>query len=70
MIAHAGDLAPRNSGLGIEQLGGQGRHCLADLKQPDADRVEDQAVRKVAALQMRADRVNGGLDIGQPLAFP
>jgi hypothetical protein len=42
----------------------------ADLRQPDADGVEDQPVRQVAALQVEADRVDRSLDIGQPLTFP
>jgi len=41
VIAHAGDLAPRDAGLGVEQPGGQGLHRLADLQQPDPDRIED-----------------------------
>jgi hypothetical protein len=28
-------------GLGVEQPGGQGLHRLADLQQPDPDRIED-----------------------------
>jgi hypothetical protein len=43
------------------------RECfdsLADLKQADADRVEDQPVRQLAPLQVRADRVDRSLDIG------
>jgi hypothetical protein len=32
VIAHAGDLAPGDAGLGVEQLGGQGLDRLADLQ--------------------------------------
>jgi len=54
---------------GIRWLGGQQViwECfdsLADLKQADADRVEDQPVRQVPALQVGADRIDRGLDIG------
>jgi hypothetical protein len=69
VVAHAGDLAPRDAGLGIEQFGGQGLHSLADFQQPDPDRVEDQAVGQVTALQVGADRVDRGLDIGQPRRY-
>jgi len=49
VIAHAGDLAPGDARLGVEQFGGQGLDGLADFQQPDPDRVEDQAVGQVAA---------------------
>jgi hypothetical protein len=55
VIAHAGDLAPGDAGLGVEQFGGQGLDRLADFQQPDPDRVEDQAVGQVAALRVGAD---------------
>jgi len=34
------------------------------FQQPDPDGVEDQPVGESAALQVRADRVDGGLDVG------
>jgi hypothetical protein len=70
VIAHAGDLVPRDAGLSVEQFGGQGLDGLADFQQPDPDRVEDQAVRQPSALQVGADRVDRGLDVGQPLPLP
>jgi hypothetical protein len=52
VIAHAGDLAPRDSRLGVEHFGGQGLDGLADFQQPDPDRVEDQAVGQIPSLQV------------------
>jgi hypothetical protein len=45
--AHAGDLTPRDGGLGIEQSGRQGLDGLPDFQQPDPDRIEDQAIGQV-----------------------
>jgi hypothetical protein len=53
-----------------QQVVGQCFDGLAGFQQADADRVEDQPVGQVAALQVGADRVDRGLDIGQPLTFP
>lgn len=58
VIAHAGDLAPWDGGLGIEQFFGQCLDGLADFQQPDPDRVEDQAVGQIPSLQVGADRVD------------
>ncbi len=63
MIAHAGDLAPWDGGLGVEQFGGQGLDGLPDFRQPYPDRVEDRAIGQIAALQVGADRVDRRLDI-------
>ena len=49
------------------------RECpdrLADFRRPDPDGVEYQAVEQVAALQVRADRIDRRLDVGQSLALP
>jgi hypothetical protein len=54
VIAHAGDLAPWDGGLGSEQFGGQGLDGLPDFQQPYRDRVEDQAIGQIAALQVGA----------------
>jgi hypothetical protein len=69
VIAHAGDLAPRDGRLGVEQPGGQGLHGLADLQQADPDRVEDQAVGQVTALQVGAYRVDRGLAARELIGF-
>ncbi len=61
MVAHAGDLPPRDGWLSSEQVVGQGLDGLADLQQSDPDGVEDQAIGQVAALQVGADRVDRGL---------
>jgi hypothetical protein len=58
VITRPGDLAPWDRGLGVEQVGGQRLHGLADLKQPDPDGVEDQPVGESASLQVPADRVD------------
>jgi len=57
-------------GWGVEQFSGQGVEGLTDLELPDPEGVEYQPVGEGAALQMRADRVDGGLDVGQPLPVP
>jgi toxin YoeB len=67
VVAHAGDLPPRDRRLRGQQIIRQCFNSLADLKQADADGVEDQPVGQVATLQVGADRVDRGLDIGQPL---
>ena len=69
VVAHAGDLPPRDRWLRGQQVIRQRLNGLADLEQADADRVEDQTVGQVAALQVRVDRIDDSLDIGQPLAF-
>src|SRR5712692_1056608 len=69
MIAHAGDLAPGNGWLRGEQVVWQCLDRLAYLQQPDPNGIEDKAVGKGAALQVGTDRVDGGLDIRQPLAL-
>lgn len=48
----------------VKHLGGQGLHCFADFQQPDADSVEYQAIGQIASLQMGADGIDRGLDIG------
>jgi hypothetical protein len=64
VVTHPGYLPPRDGWLGGEQVIGQCFDGLADLQQADADGVEDQPVRQVAALQVGSDRVDRGLDIG------
>jgi hypothetical protein len=64
VVAHTGDLPPRDRRLRGEQVIRQCFDSLADLQQADADRVEDQPVGQVSALQVGADRVDRGLDIG------
>src|SRR5215469_6752774 len=70
VLSQAGDLPPWDGRLGSNQVVGQCLDGLADLQQPDPDGIEYQAVGQVTALQVRADRINRGLDVGQPLAFP
>jgi hypothetical protein len=55
--------------LGYE-VGGQGLDGFADFQQPDADSVEYQAVGHIASLQVGADGIDGGLDVGQSLPVP
>jgi hypothetical protein len=43
---------------------------LADLQQSDPHGIEDQPVGESASLQVRADRVERGLDVGQSLPVP
>ena len=64
------DLPPWDVRLSAEQLVRQGFDCLADFKQPDPDRVEDQTVRQAAAFKMRVDRLDRGLDVSKPLPVP
>lgn len=63
VVAHAGDLPPRDRWLRGQQVIRQRLNGLADLEQADADRIEDQTVGQVAALQVGADRIDGGLDM-------
>ena len=63
-------LPPRDRRLGGQQIVRQCFDSFADFQQADADGVEDQPVGQVAALQVGADRVDRGLDIGQPLVLP
>jgi hypothetical protein len=58
VVAHTGDLPPRDRWLGGQQIVRQCFNSLPDLKQADADGVEDQAVGQVAPLQVGADRVD------------
>ncbi len=67
VVAHSGDLAPRDLRLGCEEILAEGLDSLADLQQPDPDGVEDQPIRQAATLDVGADRVNGGLDVLQAL---
>lgn len=48
VVAHAGDLAPGDVGLGCEPVLGKGFDCLANLDQSDPDGVEDQAVGQIS----------------------
>ena len=64
MIARACDLGPGHGRLGAEHLGGQCLHGFADFQQPDPDRVEYQAVGQVTSLQVGADGIDGGLNVG------
>ena len=52
VVAHAGDLPPRDRWLGGEQIVRQRFNSLSDLQQADADGVKDQSVGQVAALQV------------------
>ena len=56
VVAHAGDLPPRDRRLRGQQVIGKCFDSLADLQQADADRIEDQTVGQLATLQVRADR--------------
>ena len=69
VVAHPGDLPPRDRWLRGQQIVRQCFNSLADLKQADADGVEDQPVGQVATFQVGADRVDRRLDIGQPLTL-
>jgi hypothetical protein len=64
VVAHAGDLPPRDGRLGGKQVIGECLDGFADFQQPDPGGVEYQAVGQVAALQVGADRVDRGLDVG------
>jgi hypothetical protein len=50
VVAHTGDLPPRDGWLGGEQVVGECFDGLADFQQADPDGVEYQAVGQVAAL--------------------
>jgi hypothetical protein len=69
MVAHSSNLAPGDSWLSVEKFGRQGLDSFSDLEQPDPNRIEYEPVSESAALEVRADRVDGRLDIRQPLAF-
>jgi hypothetical protein len=60
VVAHTGDLPPRDRRLGGQQIVRQCFNSLADLQQADADGVEDQPVGQIAALQVGTDRVDRG----------
>ena len=52
LLAHSRDLAPRDRRFSVEQFGRQTLDRLADLEQPDANGIEDQAVGNRAALDV------------------
>ncbi len=60
VVAHAGDQPPRDGWLGGQQIVRQCFDSFADLQQAEADRVEDQPVGQIAALQVGADRADRG----------
>jgi hypothetical protein len=64
VVAHAGDLPPRDGRVGSEQGVGESLDCLADLQQPDPDSIEYQAAGQISALQVGADRIDRDLDVG------
>jgi hypothetical protein len=55
VVAHAGDLPPRDRRLRGQQIVRQCLNSLADLQQADADGVEDQPVGQVA--RCRCERI-------------
>ena len=55
---NAGDLPLWDRRLRGQQVIGQCFDSLTDLQQSDADRVEDQRVGQIAALQVGTDRVD------------
>lgn len=59
VVAQAGDLTPGNRGLAVRELCRQRPDRLADLEQPDTDRVEDQPVGEVTARPMGGDGGDG-----------
>jgi hypothetical protein len=44
-------------------------NSLADLQQADTDGVKDQPVGQIATVKVGTNRVDRGLDIGQPLTL-
>ena len=52
VVAHTGDLPPRDRWLRGQQVIRQCFNSLTDLKQADADGVEDQPVGQVATFQV------------------
>lgn len=61
VIAHRGDLAPRDGRFGVEERKWKRLDGFSDLQQPDPDRVEDQPVGQIS---MRGVGADGG-DCGQ-----
>ena len=53
-----------------EQLWRESLDRFADLDEPDANGVEDESVMQVAALEMRADGVDGDHDVVEALTVP
>jgi hypothetical protein len=62
VITHPGNLAPWDRGW--LSRSSAGLDSLAGFQQPDPDGVEDQPVGESASLHVRANRVDGGLDVG------
>ena len=67
VVTHAGDLRPRQVRLSGQHLGGEGFDGLADLDEPDANSIDDEAVGEVAAAGVGVDGVQGRLDVQQAL---
>lgn len=63
LIAHAGDLRPRQIGSLLSSSLGNALDRLADLDEANPDRIEDQAVGEIASADMGIDRVKSGVDI-------
>jgi hypothetical protein len=64
MVAHAGDLPPRDRRLRGQQVIGERFDCLPSLQQADAGRVEDQPVGQVDA--GAEDGFQVGFEAAQP----
>ncbi len=56
VVPHPSHVSPRDLGLGGEQPGVDVLHCLADLDEPHADGVEDEAIAEAAPLEVGSDR--------------
>jgi hypothetical protein len=64
VVAHTGDLPPRDRWLRGQQVIRECLNSLADLQQADADRVEDQPVGQVDA--GAEDGFQVGFEAAQP----
>src|SRR4051794_14297263 len=67
MVAHPGDLAPRDAWLVGEPPLGKGLDRFADLEESDPHGIEDQTIREVAATNMGTNGLDRGDDIGEAL---
>lgn len=63
LIAHPSDITPRDAGFGRQDLRIDVLHCLADLDETDANRVEHQPIVKAAPAQVGGDRLGGVDDV-------
>lgn len=67
MVAHPGNIDPRDVWFSIQQLRGDRPNGLADLDEPDTDCVEHQPVIERSTTKMFVNRGDRRQDVLEPL---